>query len=92
MSGQDCTNFPVHSMCHARMSVSGQELKVDTAQRLRTAMWRFRSGLSHKRALQGAAEKPPDAEEQALRELWEVALPHVETWSQAFLDKRFHHL
>lgn len=67
-----------------------QELKVDAAQQLRTGMWRFRSGRSHKGLLVPPVEKAADSGEESLRQLWEVALPHVERWSAAFLEKRFH--
>ena len=67
-----------------------QELKVDAAQQLRTGMWRFRSGLSNKKLLNPSQDRVADAGEATLKEFWEVALPRVERWSEAFLDKRFH--
>lgn len=76
---------------HLDMTTSvTQELKVDAAQQLRTGMWRFRSGLSNKSLLKPAKEREADAGEATLKEFWRVALPHVEQWSEAFLDKRFH--
>lgn len=76
-------------MSEARIA-SMQELKVDAAQQLRTGMWRFRSGLSNKQLLVPKAERATDAGEEILKDFWEVALPHVEKWSENFLDKRFH--
>ena len=67
-----------------------QELKVDAAQQLRTGMWRFRSGLSNKQLLDPGPDRVMDAGEKTLREFWEVAIPHIEEWSEAFLEKRFH--
>ena len=76
-------------MSEARIA-SMQELKVDAAQQLRTGMWRFRSGLSNKQLLVPKAERATDAGEKILKDFWEAALPHVEKWSENFLDKRFH--
>ena len=63
---------------------------MDAAQQLRTGMWRFRSGVSNKQLLKPEQDGVAVAGEATLKEFWEVALPHVERWSEAFLDKRFH--
>lgn len=69
-----------------------QELKVDAAQYLRTAMWRYRSGLSNKKPLLPHSDPPEDTRTLNLKQLWDTAAPHVERWTQLFLDRRFHHL
>lgn len=68
-----------------------QDLKLDANQAVRTAMWKYRSGLSNKNILRAkdvaTAESPGQHKIQAL---WQVASPLVESWSQQFLTRRFH--
>jgi len=71
-------------------AVGVQELKGDASQLLRSGMWKYRSGLSHKRMLRFEGyEDLEDARHHKMQALWKVASPQVEAWAQLFLSHRF---